>query len=52
MPPVAQEDEGRSGNTTDHNVDDGACTGYSDNAMNGIQATGAPDNGNNDGPLI
>jgi hypothetical protein len=52
LPPAAQEDEGRSGNTTDHNVDDDTCMGNVDNAIIGMQATGASDNGNNDGPLI
>ena len=50
LPPAAQEDEGRSGNTTDHNVDDSPCMGNVDNTIIGIQATGASDNGNNNGP--
>ena len=49
-PSAAQEDEGRPGNTTDHNVVDEARTSDGDDAIIGNQATGASDHGNNDAP--
>ncbi len=49
-PSAAQEDEGRSGNAIDHNVDNDARTGDVKDTIIGTQATGTSNDGNNNAP--